>query len=119
MFSDSLARDYDLNKYIIIFTTNVLKTQASKKFSPELLSRFNLVYSFSELSLEEKEEYVRKRLEIIQKDIRDKLKIDFDNDIIQRIVNFDYKKYGNMRDINSQLMKRVSDELYPLLYRRE
>lgn len=119
VFTDSLGRDYDLNKYMIIFTANVLRDKVTKKFSPELISRFNLVYSFSTLNLEEKEEYVGKRLEKIRKDVKEKLNIDFEDTTIQNILDFDYKKYENMRDINSQLMKRISDELYPIVYGRE
>ncbi len=119
IFTDSLGRDYDLNKYMIIFTANVLRDKVTKKFSPELISRFNLVYSFSTLNLEEKEEYVRKRLEKIRKDVKEKLNIDFEDTVIQNILDFDYKKYENMRDINSKLMKRISDELYPMLYEKK
>ncbi len=116
VFTDSLGRDYNLNKYMIIFTANVLKDKVAKKFSPELLSRFNLVYSFSTLNLEEKDEYVKKRLAKIRKDIKEKLNMDVDDVTIQNILDFDYLKYENMRDTNSQLMKRISDELYPILY---
>ncbi len=119
VFTDSLGRDYNLNKYMIIFTANVQKKEASQKFAPELLSRFNLAYSFSTLSLEEKEEYIKKRMERIQKDILEKLDICLDYNTMQKMLDFDYKRYENMRDINSQLMKRISDELYPVLYRRE
>lgn len=119
VFTDSLGRDYDLNKYMIIFTANVLRDKVTTKFSPELISRFNLVYSFSTLNLEEKEEYIQKRLEKIRKDVKEKLNIEFNDSTIQHILNFDYKEYENMRDINSQLMKRISDELYPLLYEKE
>lgn len=104
---------------MIIFTANVLRDKVAKKFSPELISRFNLVYSFSTLNLGEKEEYVGKRLEKIRKDVKEKLNIDFKDTTIQNILDFDYKKYENMRDINSQLMKRISDELYPIVYGRE
>lgn len=119
VFTDSLGRDYDLNKYILIFTANVLKDKVTKKFSPELLSRFNLVYSFSTLCSAEKEEYIVKRFEKIRRDIKENLEIDFDQDTVHKILDFDFKKYENMRDINSQLMKRTSDELYPLLYEKE
>lgn len=119
MFSDSLGRDYDLNKFMIIFTTNVLKDRVTKNFSPELLSRFNLVYSFSTLRPEEKEEYVKKKLEKMRKDVKEKLNIEFADDTVKKMCDFDYKKYENMRDINSQLMKRISDELYPKLYEKD
>ena len=119
VFTDSLGREYDLNKYIIIFTANVPKDKVTKSFSPELLSRFNLKFSFSNLTADEKEEYLHKRLKRIEKDIQDKLHINVDSDTEKRILNFNYKKYENMRDINSELMKRVSSELYPLLYGKD
>ena len=119
VFTDSLGREYDLNKYIIIFTANVPKEKVTKIFAPELLSRFNLKYSFSNLSVNEKEEYVQKRLKRIEKDIQDRLNIIVDNEAETRILDFNYKKYENMRDINAELMKRISSELYPLLYRKD
>ena len=42
-----------------------------------------------------------------------------DNEAETRILDFNYKKYENMRDINAELMKRISSELYPLLYRKD
>lgn len=119
VFTDSLGREYDLNKYIIIFTANVPRDKVTKAFAPELLSRFNLKYSFSNLNATEKEEYVQKRLKRIEKDIQDKLNIIIDNETEARILDFNYMKYENMRDINSELMKRVSSELYPILYRKD
>ena len=71
------------------------------------------------MTADEKEEYLHKRLKRIEKDIQDKLHINVDSDTEKRILNFNYKKYENMRDINSELMKRVSSELYPLLYGKD
>lgn len=71
------------------------------------------------MNLQQKEEYVEKRLEKILKDIKEKLNIEFNDSAIQDMIDFDYKIYDNMRDINSQLMKRISDKLYPILYEEE
>lgn len=117
VFTDSLGREYNLNKYIIVFTANIPKEKITKSFSPELLSRFNLKYSFSNLNTYEKEEYIQKRLNMIKRDVKNKLDIVIDNKTEKRILNFNYDKYENMRDINSELMKRVSFELYTLLYK--
>lgn len=117
VFTDSLGREYNLNKYIIVFTANIPKEKITKSFAPELLSRFNLKYSFSNLNTYEKEEYIQKRLNMIKRDVKNKLDIVIDNETEKRILNFNYNKYENMRDINSELMKRVSFELYTLLYK--
>lgn len=117
VFTDSLGREYNLNKYIIVFTANISKEKITKSFAPEILSRFNLKYSFSNLNTYEKEEYIQKRLNMIKRDVKNKLDIVIDNETEKRILNFNYNKYENMRDINSELMKRVSIELYTLLYK--
>lgn len=54
---------------------------------------------------------------MIKRDVKNKLDIVIDNKTEKRILNFNYNKYENMRDINSELMKRVSFELYTLLYK--
>ena len=35
---------------------------------------------------------------------------------VSYIKNIDVKRYSNMRDINAELMKRISDVIYPELY---
>ncbi len=115
-FTDSLGRDYDLNRYIIIFTANLSKDKIAEKISPELLSRFNFKYSFSEMSAIEKKEYVDKRVEKIVYDISQKLHIDINDEQIIEIKNIDITRYSNMRDVNSEVMRRVSEIIYPQLY---
>ena len=61
VFTDSLGRDYNLDKYIIVFTSNLSKTKVATHISPELWSRFNMPYSFTVLQDEEKKEYIEKR----------------------------------------------------------
>lgn len=46
IFTDSLGRDYDLDKYIIIFTANLPAEDVSKKLSRELISRFSNLQQF-------------------------------------------------------------------------
>ena len=116
MFTDSLGRDYNLDKYIIVFTANLSSDKITTKISPELLSRFNLKYSFSLLSGEEKSQYIDNRMSAMLKDIKDELKITIPDQKIKEIKNIDIKKYNNMRDINAELMRRISDVIYPELF---
>ena len=55
-FTDSLGREYDLNKYIIIFTSNMPKERIGEFLPPELRSRFNYKCAFWPLSINEKEQ---------------------------------------------------------------
>lgn len=58
-FTDSQGREYDLDKYIIIFTSNIDDNKYIKKIPPELRSRFDLVYKMALLTDSEKEAYIR------------------------------------------------------------
>ena len=42
---NSQAEEYDVNGYIIVFTSNISKDDFKKKISPELRSRFDYVAS--------------------------------------------------------------------------
>lgn len=119
VFTDSLGRDYDLNKYIIIFTANLTSDKISTKISPELASRINLKYSFSLLSSEEKKQYIDNRTESILIDIKKEFNIKLDADVIKDIKNLNVEKYDNMRDINAELMKKISDIIYPKLHKKD
>lgn len=116
VFTDSLGRDYNLDKYIIVFTANLPSDKITTKISPELLSRFNLKYSFSLLSDKEKETYIENRTALMLKDVQEELNINVSPEKISEIKDIDIKKYSNMRDINAELMKRISDVIYPELF---
>lgn len=116
VFTDSLGRDYNLDRYIIVFTANLSPDKITTKISPELLSRFNLKYSFSLLSDKEKEIYIDNRTALMLKDIQEELNISVSSEKVSEIKHIDIKKYSNMRDINAELMKRISDAIYPELF---
>lgn len=116
VFTDSLGRDYNLDKYIIVFTANLPSDKITTKLSPELLSRFNLKYSFSLLKDREKEIYIENKMALMLKDIEDEFNITVSPEKIAEIKDVDVKKYINMRDINAELMKRISDVIYPELF---
>lgn len=59
-FTDSLAREYDLSGYVVIFTSNLQNEAEYKKvIPPELQTRFDLVCEFEEPSSADKEAYLR------------------------------------------------------------
>lgn len=116
VFTDSLGRDYNLDKYIVVFTANLPSDKITTKISPELLSRFNLKYSFSLLTDREKETYIENKTALMLKDVEDELNITVSPEKIAQIKDVDVKKYINMRDINAELMKRISDVIYPEIF---
>ena len=111
-FSDSLGREYDLNKYIIVFTSNMPKDKIGEYLPPELRSRFSYKCAFWPLSTEDKNKYLNykskqylDKIKTICKSIDPKLE---PSDIIK----IDVRKYNNMRDINSEIMRQITEQLY-------
>lgn len=111
-FTDSLGREYDLNKYIIIFTSNVSKESVGEYLPPELRSRFSYKCAFWPLSTKEKEEYVEFKSEYYLNQI----KLNYstvDSELnASDIINIDVSQYCNMRDINSEIMRQLTETLY-------
>ena len=111
-FTDSLGREYDLNKYIIVFTSNMPKEKIGDFLPPELRSRFNYKCAFWPLSTKEKEQYVAFTSERYLEKIRCECP-EIDGTLkASDIINIDVSRYSNMRDINSEIMRQITDALY-------
>ncbi len=111
-FTDSLGREFNLNKYIIVFTSNIKEEEISKKISPELKSRFNLMYKFSLISNQDKSNYVNYRTENLVDKFRKKLNFSFNTEQIKRIKDINVSQYNNIRKINQEIMRRLSNEYF-------
>ncbi len=58
-FTDSLAREYDMSGYIIIFTSNIENEAEYKKtIPPELQTRFDIVCEFEPITLADKVSFI-------------------------------------------------------------
>ena len=111
-FTDSLGREYDLNKYIIVFTSNMPKEKIGDYLPPELRSRFSFKCAFWPLSDKEKNNYVEyKCKQYFEKIAKECPNIDQSNELSE-IVSIDVTKYSNMRDINNEIMRQITDKLY-------
>lgn len=111
-FTDSLGREYDLDKYIIVFTSNMTKEKIGEFLPPELRSRFNYKCAFWPLSTKEKELYVAFKSERYLEKIRCECP-EIDRDLkASDIVRIDVSRYSNMRDINGEIMRQITDALY-------
>lgn len=111
-FTDSLGREYDLDKYIIVFTSNMPKEKIGEFLPPELRSRFNYKCAFWPLSTKEKEQYVAFKSERYLEKIRYECP-EIDASLkASDIINIDVSRYSNMRDINSEIMRQITESLY-------
>ena len=84
-FTDSLGREYDLDKYIIIFTSNMPK------------EKVGYVTFKSERYLEE----IKRECPSIKESLT-----------ASNIVKIDVSCYSNMRDINSEIMRQITEAIY-------
>jgi hypothetical protein len=110
-FTDSLGREYDLNKYIIVFTSNMAKENIGQYIPPELRSRFSCKFSFGLLSKTEKEAYIEYKLKQYSEQIMKEYRNISENDL-EGIISIDVSKYQNIRDINNEIMRQLANSLY-------
>lgn len=109
---NSQADEYDVNGYIIVFTSNITKENFKKRISPELRSQFDYKGIFNLLTDEDKKKFVHFRVnqiiskykEFVSSDIPDRLH----DDVVSEI---DVSQYKNMRDLN----KKIKDTFVALI----
>lgn len=109
-FTDSLGRKLDLYKYVIIFTSNILEQDVDRKMSPELQSRFSLMYRFSPISESDKNEYWQYKIRFLLNQIKEKLNTTFSEDALLNIFGIDVSKYQYLRKLNKEIMLRISQK---------
>ena len=119
MFTDSLGREYDLNKYIIVFTSNMPKEKIGEYLPPELRSRFSYKCAFYPLSNEDKELYVAFKAQMFIEQIKQECQSIDKSLNYSEIVNIDVTKYCNMRDINSEIMRQITERLYKQIINKQ
>jgi AAA+ superfamily predicted ATPase len=101
---NSQAEEYDIDGYIIVFTSNIPKAKFAEWISPELRSRFDYKGEFNLLTDEDKIKFVHFRYsEIIKKYescMACKLPTRFHSQLSDKI---DVSKFKNMRDLNKEI----------------
>lgn len=110
-FTDSMTREYDLDGYIIIFTSNLKNEIEYNKCIPaELQTRFDLVCEFQELSCLEKKEF----LSLLLKQAEEKFSnMDFSQLDKEKLYDFNYHNISALRDIRRIFLNRLMDAFTP------
>lgn len=106
-FTDSMSREYDLNGYIIVFTSNIQNENDFKnRISPEFESRVNLICEFMPLSLAKKKEYVNFQINCcIEKMKKEGIKIKFKPEDI----TISYNDTDDLREIKNRILDKISE----------
>ena len=108
-FTDSLGREYDLDKYVIVFTSNVGGGEFAKKISPELRSRFDLKYQMVLLTDIEKQQYLSYKTEYYLEKVESVFHVCPNKKQKEKIMTVPVNKYSNLREINRILENHISE----------
>lgn len=110
-FTDSMAREYDMDGYIIVFTSNIPNEAEYKKAIPqELQTRFDLVCEFEEPTSAEKVEFLDLLLEKAYEKYPDQFAaIALTEEDKGYLYNFDYNNLAALRDIKRVFSNRLID----------
>lgn len=101
---NSQAEEYDVNGYIIVFTSNISKDDFKKKISPELRSRFDYKGMFNLLTNEDKIKFVHFRVNQIVDKYKELVSANLPDKLHDEIVgSIDVTQYKNMRDLNKKI----------------
>lgn len=110
-FTDSLGREYNLNEYVIYFTSNIEANKLHEKISPELFSRFNLIYKMTDISIGTKRRYVSDRIDYINSLLKNK-NIVIEDQKIKELKDLDVSQFEDLRKINNTIRKLIGKEVY-------
>ncbi|MBV4449242.1 AAA family ATPase [Clostridium tyrobutyricum] len=102
IFTDRHGIEHNLNGYIIIFTSNMTQLQYQKHIPNSLKSRFDMVYYFVDLPVEEKLTFIQNTAS----DLIGKLRNQFEVELSYASMQMDLKKlimYNNLRDIKRKI----------------
>lgn len=107
-FTDSQGREYDLNKYIIIFTSNIDENEFNRKIPPELRSRFDLVYKMVLLSKEEKIAYIQYKTNYYVVQAKEKMGITLESQSIIANMGSKVISLDNIRFITREIEQYIA-----------
>lgn len=110
-FTDSMAREYDLDGYILVFTSNLPNESEYKKIMPlELQTRFDLVCEFQEPFYHEKTKFLDLLLEKAESKFSEQFsQIKMTPEEKRRLYDFDYSSLNALRDIKRIFNNRLMD----------
>lgn len=111
IFTDRHGNPHDLNGYIIVFTSNMSQKQYQKHIPDSLKSRFDMVYYFVDIPLDEKKKYI----DATATKLIDKLNTNFDVKISKDTLDGQLHQLlslHNLRDIKRKIEDIVFSEFF-------
>lgn len=111
VFTDRHGTSHDLKGYIIVFTSNMSQKQYQQHIPDSLKSRFDMVYYFVDIPLDEKRKYI----DDTSTKLIDKLNKKFDVKISKDTLNvqlYELLSLHNLRDIKRKIEDIVFGEFF-------
>ena len=109
---NSLGEEFDVDGYIIVFTSNMKREDYYKHISPELRSRFDYKGEFNLLTSHDKKEFLCFRVREILDKYRNSISKDIPVGIEEKIISqIDVNAYKNMRDLNNKIKETFVREI--------
>ena len=110
-FTDSMAREYDLDGYIIVFTSNIQSESEYKQKIPlELQTRFDLVCEFETPNVNEKRKFLELLLERAKKRHPDSFSnLTLSPEEEEYLIGFDCSDLPALRDIRRVFNNRLME----------
>ena len=110
-FTDSMAREYNMDGFIIVFTSNIQTENDYKKtIPPELQTRFDLVCEFESPTLDDKKRFLQLLLEKAKQkhaDAFSKFTMQIEDE--KYLLEFDCSQISALRDIKREFNNRLMD----------
>ena len=109
---NSQAEEFDVDGYIIVFTSNISKENFKNRISPELRSRFDYKGIFNILYDEDKNKLVHFRINEITEKYNKFVSSDIPEKLHEKIASKIYvSKYKNMRELNKKIKDVFVEEI--------
>lgn len=116
VFTDRHGRAYDLSGYIIIFTSNMSEKQYKKHIPDSLKSRFDMVYCFVDIPIEEKMTFISDTAKKLVEKLNSEFKVEIDINKLQTKL-YELANLQNLRDMKRKVEDIVFLEFFEL-YRK-
>lgn len=111
IFTDRHGVEHNLNGYIIVFTSNMTQNQYQKHIPNSLKSRFDMVYYFIDLPMNEKVTYIHNAANNLIEKLIKEFDVLVDIESIKHQLD-DLVKYKNLRDIKRRIEDIVFSEFF-------
>ena len=115
-FTDSQSIEYNLDGYIIIFTSNISDNDFRRIIPNEFISRLNMIYTFVPLNLDEKKQFVNFQIKSFKNkliNVKNPNYKKFDEKCLDNFTfDFDLNSTDNLRVIKRELYNQIIEYLF-------